>query len=195
MNSLFSVSNETETGKASPWWLAMIGGITAFVVGLLFLISPGMTLLVLVQFLGTYWLITGILSLVSLCIDSTQWGLKLVSSVLGILAGLVVLRDPLWSTVLIPSVLAVIVAIESLIMGVSQFILAIRGGGFGLAVLAILNIIFGIVLLSNPLFGVYALAIILGITAVVGGGFIAIRAFVSRPRTTRSQQAGIQQPA
>src|SRR6266702_3648835 len=88
-----------------PWWLVMIAGITVFIVGLLLLISPGMILLVLVQLLGAYWLVTGILSLVSLCIDRTLWGLKLVSGILGVLAGLVVLRDPLWSAILVPTVL------------------------------------------------------------------------------------------
>src|SRR5437764_614053 len=96
-------SSLNETAFTTPWWFVMIAGISMFIVGLLLLISPGMTLLVLVQFLGAYWLVTGILSLVNLCIDRTRWGWKLVSGVLGILAGLVVLRDPLWSAIFLPA--------------------------------------------------------------------------------------------
>jgi uncharacterized membrane protein HdeD (DUF308 family) len=116
-----------------------------------------MTLLVLVQFLGAYWLVTGILSFVSLCIDRTLWGWKLVSGVLGILAGLVALRDPLWSAIFLPAVLVIFLAVEALIMGLTQVIHAFSGGGLGLALVGFLNIIFGAILLFNPLIEVRAL--------------------------------------
>src|SRR5260370_42306654 len=180
MHSLFPSTTETTMAASSPWWLVMLAGIAAFLVGLLLLISPGMTLLVLVQILGTYWLVTGILSLVHLCIDRTLWGWKLVSGVLGVLAGLIVLRDPLWSTIFVPTVLVIFLAIEALIMGITQIMHAFSGGGFGLALLGILNIIFGIILLFNPLVGVLALPILLGIFAVIGGCLMFFRALASR---------------
>lgn len=189
MHLRFSSMTETTTAASTPWWLVMIAGIAAFIVGLFLLISPGMTLIVLVQFLGIYWLVTGILSLVSLCIDRTLWGWKLLTGVLGVLAGLVVLRDPLWSAILVPTVLVIFLAVEALIMGVAQVIHAFSGGGFGLVILGILNIIFGLILLFNPLIGALALPFILGIFAVIGGIFAAIRAFVSR-----HQQAPVQPP-
>jgi uncharacterized membrane protein HdeD (DUF308 family) len=165
-----SITETATTATASaPWWLVMIAGIALFIVGVLFLLSPGMALLVLAQILGAYWLVTGILSLVSLCIDRTMWGWKLISGVLGVLAGLVVLRDPLWSAIFVPAALIIFLAVDALIMGVAQIIHALRGGGFGLALLGILNIIFGIILLFNPLLGAHALLIVLGIIAVVGG--------------------------
>ncbi|SRR5579884_112998 len=183
----------TETAMTNaPWWLVMIAGITLFIVGLLILISPGMALITLVQFLGAYWLVSGILSLVSLCVDRTMWGWKLVAGVLGVLAGLFVLRDPLWSALLVPTVLIIFLAVDSLIMGVTQIIHTIRGGGFGLAILGILNIIFGIILLFNPFIGVRALPIILGIFAVIGGIFAAMRAFVTRPGATPIRPPGTQ---
>ena len=173
-----------------PWWLVMIAGISVFIVGVLLLISPGMTLLVLVQILGAYWLVTGILSLVSLSIDRTQWGWKLLSGILGVLAGLLVLRDPLWSTVLVPTVLVILLAIDTLIMGVAQVIHAFTGGGFGLAILGILNIIFGLILLFNPLMGAHALPIVLGIFAVVGGILMFVRAFGTRPQAAHMRPPG-----
>ena len=180
MHSRFVSMAETTTAASTPWWLAMIAGITAFIVGLLLLISPGMTLLVLVQLLGVYWLVTGILAFVSLCTDRTLWGWKLVSGVLGVLAGLLVLRDPLWSTIFVPTVLVIFLAIDVLIIGVTQVIHAFSGGGWGLAILGILNIILGLILLFNPLIGALFLPILLGFFAVIGGSLAAIRAFVSR---------------
>jgi uncharacterized membrane protein HdeD (DUF308 family) len=187
MHSRFVSMAETTTAASTPWWLAMIAGITAFLVGLLLLISPGMTLLVLIQLLGAYWLVTGILAFVSLCTDRTLWGWKLVSGVLGVLAGLIVLRDPLWSAIFVPTVLVIFLAIDALIIGVTQVIHAFSGGGWGLAILGILNIILGLILLFNPLIGALFLPILLGIFAVIGGSLAAIRAFVSRHQEVPAQ--------
>lgn len=79
-----------------------------------------------------------------------------------------------------PTVLVIFLAIEALIMGITQIMHAFSGGGFGLALLGILNIIFGIILLFNPLFGVLALPILLGIFAVIGGCLLFFRALASR---------------
>jgi len=188
----FASLTETTAAANTPWWFVMIAGITAFIVGLFLLISPGMTFLLIVQFLGAYWLVTGILSLVSLCIDRTLWGWKLVSGILGVLAGLFVLRDPLWSAILVPTVLVVFLAVDALVMGVTQIIHAFSGGGFGLAILGILNVIFGLILLFNPLLAALALPTILGIFAVIGGILATIRAFVSRPHAAPIPPRGTQ---
>ena len=188
----FSSTTETTQIATNPWWLVMIVGIAAFLVGVLILISPGMTLLILVQLLGVYFLVTGILSLVSIGIDRTLWGWKLISGVLGVLAGMVVLRDPLWSAILIPKILVIFLAVEALIIGIAQAIHAFNGGGFGLAILSILNIAFGVILLFNPLIGAVALTIILGILAIVAGGLTAILAFVSRPHEAPIHPSGTQ---
>jgi uncharacterized membrane protein HdeD (DUF308 family) len=175
-----------------PWWLIMIAGIAAFIGGLLLLVSPGATLLLLEQLLGAYWLVTGILFFASLCIDRTMWGWKLAIGILGVLAGLAVLRHPLWSTVLVVTALMIFLAVDALIIGVLQVIHAFNGGGIGLASLGILNIIFGLILWFNPLIGVRTLPIVLGICAVIGGSLVSIRAFASRPQTTHVQPPGTQ---
>jgi uncharacterized membrane protein HdeD (DUF308 family) len=190
-SSFASMIEATETARA-PWWLVMIAGIAMFITGLLLLTSPGATLLVLVQFLGAYWLVTGILSLVSLCIDRTLWGWKLVVGVLGVFAGLAVLRDPLWSAVFVPKVLVIFLGIDALVMGVTQIIHTFKGGGLGLAILGILNIIFGAILLFNPLLGVFVLPVVLGAIAVIGGMFVSLHAFVSRPQAAPIQPPGTQ---
>jgi uncharacterized membrane protein HdeD (DUF308 family) len=192
MRSNYATMPQTAETTSSHWWLAMIAGITVFIVGLLLLIAPGMTLLALVQLLGAYWLVTGILALVSLCVNRTQWGWKLVAGILGVIAGLVVLRHPLWSTVLVPTMLVIILAVDALIMGVTQLIHAFSGGGFSLGLLGILNIIFGAILLFRPLIGVAALPIVLGIFAVVGGIFIFFRALAARPLPEHVRPPGAQ---
>lgn len=180
MQSRFSFREMTAGSPGVPWWLVMIAGIAMFLVGLLILISPVKTLVLAVQLLGIYWLVIGVLSLASIGLDRTMWGWKLASGILGVIAGIIVVRDPLWSALLVPTVLILFLAVDAVIMGVAQFVHAFGGGGVGLALLGLLNIIFGLILLLNPLIGVYALPIILGFCALIGGMVIAIRAFVSR---------------
>ena len=73
MDTHFSSMTETVRSSRVPWWLIMIAGIAAFIVGMLLLISPGVSLVILVQLLGLYWLVTGILSIVSLFVDMSHW--------------------------------------------------------------------------------------------------------------------------
>ena len=114
-----------------PWWLILLQGIFAIILGLLLLSSPGMTTLVLIQFLGIYWLIAGVFNIVGIFLDHKQWGWKLFAGILGVIAGLLVIQHPLWSTVLIPTTLVVILGVVGLIFGIVGLIAAFQGGGLG----------------------------------------------------------------
>jgi uncharacterized membrane protein HdeD (DUF308 family) len=78
-----------------PWWLVLLEGIAAIILGLLLLTAPQATLLVLVQLLGIYWLVKGIFQIISIFIDSSRWGWKLFAGILGIVAGIIILGHPL----------------------------------------------------------------------------------------------------
>ena len=163
-----------------PWWIGLIEGIAAVIIGIFLVISPGMTTLALVQFLGFFWVISGMLSLMDLFRDSTMWGWKLCAGILGVLAGLVVIRNPLWSAVFIPFFLVIMLGIDALIQGVIKFAFAFMGGGLWAIVLGILNIAFGIILLSSPLLSALTLILMIGIFAIVGGGLAIITALRQR---------------
>ncbi|GHO99964.1 hypothetical protein KSF_100120 [Reticulibacter mediterranei] len=152
-----------------PWWMVLLEGIAALIIGVLLLTSPGMTTLVLTQVLGFYWLIVGVLALVNLFVDHSLWGWKLCSGILGILAGLVIIRHPLWSTLFIPALVVLVLAVQSLIQGGIKIFEAFRGGGFGAVILGILNILLGVVLLSAPLMAAFVLPLVVGIFALIGG--------------------------
>ncbi len=160
-----------------PWWLVLIQGIFAVLIGLLLLISPGVTTFVLIQFLGFYWLISGIFGIVSIFIDNSLWGWKLFAGILGILAGIAIIQNPLWSTLVVPSTLVIILGVEGLIIGVVNLIQAFSGGGWGVGILGALSILFGILLVTNPLIGAATLVILLGILGLVGGISSIIYAF------------------
>jgi uncharacterized membrane protein HdeD (DUF308 family) len=177
-----TTATTAEPGKVSvvPWWIILIQGIAAIVLGFFLLTSPGKTTVILVDFLGIYWLISGIFSIVSIFIDHTAWGWKLFSGILGIIAGILIVQHPLWSTILVPTVLIIVFGIEGLIIGVVNLIQAFQGGGWGIAILGVLSIIFGLILLFNPLIGALALPWVLGIFGIVGGIAAIFMAFRMR---------------
>src|ERR687898_576368 len=167
-----------ETGF--PWWLVLLEGIAAAIVGLFLLTAPGATLFVLIQVLGIFWLVSGSFRIVSSFIDSSMWGWKLIGGVFGILAGIVVLQHPLWSSVLVPAIYLIILGIQGLISGGVSLVLAFSGGGWGVGILGALSIIFGLVLLFNVWIGVAVLPYVLGALGIVGGGAAIAMAFVVR---------------
>jgi uncharacterized membrane protein HdeD (DUF308 family) len=167
-------------GMDSPWWLVLLEGIAAAIIGLFLLTAPGATLFVLVQVLGIFWLVGGIFRTVSIFIDTSLWGWKLVGGVLGILAGIVVLQHPLWSSVLVPAIYLIILGIQGLISGGVSLVLAFSGGGWGAGILGALSIVFGLVLLFNVWIGVAVLPYILGAVGIVGGGLAIAVAFAMR---------------
>jgi len=166
--------------KGIPWWLILLQGIALVIVGILLLTAPGATLLILVQFLGLWWLIQGLFQIISIFLDSSLWGWKLFAGILGIVAGIIILQHPLWSAILVPGVVIIILGIQALIFGVVELVQAFQGGGWGIGLLGVLSIIFGIVLLANPLMDVAVLAYVLGALGLVGGIAAVVAAFTLR---------------
>jgi uncharacterized membrane protein HdeD (DUF308 family) len=162
---------------AFPWWIVLLEGIFAALFGLLLLTAPGATLLYLVQVFGFYLLIGGILRMVSIFVDTSSWGWKLFGGILGILAGIVVLNHPLWSTIAIPTYLVYLISVLAIAEGAVCLFMAFTGDGWGIGILGILSIIFGLVVILNPLIGVVALPFVLGGFMMVGGIAAVVASF------------------
>jgi len=167
----------TTDNRTIPWWLVLIQGIAALIVGLLLLVNPAATTLVLIQLVGIYWFVSGIFGIVSIFIDKSMWGWKLFAGILGIIAGILIIQHPLWSTLLVPTVIVIVLGIEGIIIGIVNLIQAFQGGGWGIGILGVLSILFGLFLMFNPLAAAVALPIVLGIFGIVGGIFAIIAAF------------------
>ena len=162
-------SPETGAALAPPRWLVLLLGIIAVIFGVLFFIYPIPTLDLLITLLGFYWLFNGIVVLISLFSDKTGWGWKLLVGILGILAGILVLAYPFYSAILIPTIYAIIIGVEGLIIGAIYLVQGFSGEGWGAAILGILSIIFGLILIADPLIGAVALVLLLAGLAIVGG--------------------------
>lgn len=160
---------ESGAAMAPSRWLVLLLGILAVVFGVLFFIYPIPTLEFLVLLLGLYWLFNGIVALIGLFTDRTGRGWKLLVGILGILAGALVLTYPLYSAILIPTVFALLIGVEGLIIGVVYMVQGFSGAGWGTGILGILSIIFGLILIANPLVAAVGLVLLLAVLAIFGG--------------------------
>ena len=170
----------TTEEKVFPWWVVLIEGIAAIIIGVLLLVNPRISTTVLIQFLGIYWFIVGIIDIVRIFIDSSQWGWKLFSGLIGILAGIAIIQYPLWASVLVPTVLVWVFGFFGIIIGVIGLIQAFQGAGWGAGILGILSILFGLLLLTNAFVASFTLPFIFGILAIVGGLAALVMAFQMR---------------
>jgi uncharacterized membrane protein HdeD (DUF308 family) len=177
---MMATATASQEGPAVPWWLVLLEGIALVILGALLLTNPGSTTLVLIQFLGIYWLVKGIFELVSMFIDHRQWGWKLFSGILGIIAGILILQHPLWSTLLVPATLVWLLGLFGLIMGGIGIFQAFKGAGWGVGLLGALSIFFGLYLLANTFISTLSLPWVVGLFALVGGGVAIWNSFKVR---------------
>lgn len=151
-----------------PWWLVLLEGLAALIIGIYLFISPAPTVIILVSILGWYWLITGILTLITLILDRTDAAWRALSALLGIAAGIVIIGHPFWSAAIVPGTLVVLAGVLGICFGFISLFWALKEG-WGAAVMGVLSILFGLLLIGSPMVGIAILVYLLGALGVVGG--------------------------
>jgi uncharacterized membrane protein HdeD (DUF308 family) len=163
-------TKEISLAKADliPWWLVLLEGLTALIIGIYLIISPVSTTIFLMQILGLYWLIIGFLTIITIFMDRTDWIWRAISGILGILAGLIVIGHPLLSALLVPETVILIVGVLGVCLGFSSLFWAMKEG-WGTAIMGVLSIIFGLLLIGSPMVGVVMLMYLLAYLCIIGG--------------------------
>ena len=166
---------------AQKWWVLALRGVFAIIFGILTIIWPGPTLLVLIILFGAYALVDGIFAVVAGFASRSanqRWWVLLLEGVAGIILGLLTLRWP-GTTAL---VLVYFIAGWALITGVLEIVTAIQlrrvlTGEWALILGGIVSIIFGLFLVFAPGAGALGLTLVIGVYAVVFGILLIILAF------------------
>jgi len=160
------------------WWLFLLQGLAGILLGIMLLAAPGQTLVALVNFLGFYWLITGVLELVRVFVDrSVPWVWSLLAGLIGIAAGVLVLKHPLLAALTVPTVLVILLGVQGLIMGAVEIIGGFKGGGIGSFVFGAINVVVGVLLLSSPVAAALAVPLVFGVLLLVQGVALTVWAF------------------
>jgi uncharacterized membrane protein HdeD (DUF308 family) len=155
-------------GLQVPWWVVVLEGIISILLGIFLLFEPVGTTILLVQILGIFWFLGGVLTILTLLVDRENMGWKLLSGLIGILIGVIVFIYPNTPFVVL-GFFVIILGILSIFYGVLRLVWALKGGGLGIAILGIITIVLGILLLANPLVGAVVLPWIYGISLAIGG--------------------------
>lgn len=163
------------------WWAPLVMGIVAIALGGLFLTHPAETSVWVTFVVGFWFMLSGITNLFLLFIDRTQWGWKLLSGVLGLLAGLVVIdaatESPLLTALGLGAVYVLMVGVWGVMIGIADVVRAFQGAGWGVGVIGALSVLFGMFLIFNPLAGAVALPVVLGVLGIVLGIVAVFAAF------------------
>jgi uncharacterized membrane protein HdeD (DUF308 family) len=177
--------SQVET-KQRPWWLTLISGILAVIVGAVLLWAPAKTKVetyqLLVFFLGFWWLIQGVFDIVAIFIDHSMWGWKLFIGLVSIMAGAYILMYPVASGLALPKIFVLVMGIWGLMYGIILLIMAFRGAGWSAGILGALGIIFGIILMVNYTAPGMGLAMVwtAAVFGLIGGILMIVQAFRMR---------------
>ncbi len=167
--------------QTNVWWLFWLHGVAGIILGLVLVTAPGVTAVALASFLGFYWLLMGMLALVRVFVDhSVPWILSLVIGVVGILAGIVVVRYMLLAILVLPTAIIVALGLQGLVMGGLEIVGVLLGAGVGSAILGVIYVLTGLFLLSSPVVTVLAAPLAFGVLFLLQGVALTVFALHSR---------------
>lgn len=174
------------TVEAAPWWALAIAGVISIAFGILVLIWPDITLLVLIILFGIQALVIGIANIVAMFKaigEHRTWWTYLAIGALSIVAGLIALAYPGVTAV----VLLYVIAFWAIALGIVEVVNSFSTGQVMLLPLGLVGIVFGFLLLANPGAGVLAYVIVLGLFAIVRGIFLLVQA-IQQPSIPAASQ-------
>ena len=157
-------------GLKSAGWIVMTAGAISIVAGLLAILYPDITLLAFALFAGVTLMVSGAVSLVDALGSDSDGGTRAVSAVMGVLgliAGLIVLRRP-GETLL---VLVLAIGIWLVVSGAVRFVRAfeeLEGRALRMLV-AISEIVLGGLILALPDLSLRTVAVLAGVGFVLRG--------------------------
>jgi uncharacterized membrane protein HdeD (DUF308 family) len=174
---------------AGRWWTVILRGIVAIAFGILAFAWPAITLSTLVLLFGGYALVDGIFTLFAAIGHrrrENRW-LLVLESVVSIWAGVVTLRSPALTAV----VLVFFISIWAMATGVLRIVAAIHlrkeiSGEVWLALSGVLSIFLALMLMLRPVIGALTLVwVIAGYALVLGIFEIMLGIELRRPHTVR----------
>jgi uncharacterized membrane protein HdeD (DUF308 family) len=182
------------------WWAVALRGAVALLFGLLALIWPGITVIVLVALFGAYALVDGAFALGTAIFGRRDGaggrGWLVVEGIAGIAVGILTFAWPGVTAL----VLLWLIAAWALVTGVLEIVAAVRlrreiQGEWVLALSGVLSVLFGIVLIVWPAAGALAVVFLIAIYAIVFG--VVLLALALRLRRLRGggMATGTQRPA
>jgi uncharacterized membrane protein HdeD (DUF308 family) len=165
---------------ADNWWAVGLRGILGIVFGLICLLTPGVAIGAFVILFAAYMFVDGGFAIASAwkaARTGERWGLLIVEGIVDIAAGLVAVIWPAITMVALIWLVAIWAIVSGALMLYAALTLNRDHGRWWLALGGIASLIFGVLLVIEPLIGAVVLTMWIGAYAVVFGGFLLVLAF------------------
>jgi uncharacterized membrane protein HdeD (DUF308 family) len=150
--------------------------LAAIVMGILLLVSPQQAAQWLIVMFGLFWLIHGVVWLVSIFRNRKEWGWRFAAGVGSILLGGLLLAQPAWSAYLSSAVMVWIVGAAGCVIGVVMVIKGFAYYHWGRVVLGFLTMGASFLLLLGAPLASLTVPSLLGAAAILVGGYGLLKA-------------------
>jgi uncharacterized membrane protein HdeD (DUF308 family) len=171
---------------AKLWWLVALIGVVSIVAGVILIAKPSNSLNVLAVVLGIFVLLDGIVELFSAFDQAaTNRALSVIVGVLGIIIGIWLMRHPSGGVTAIGLVFGIWLVAAGMIRLVRAVVIPVNRGVHLL--IALIEIVAGVVIVAEPHIGYATLAVIAGI-ALILNGLAALVAGITIHRTSSAGQ-------
>jgi uncharacterized membrane protein HdeD (DUF308 family) len=165
---------------AESWWLVGLRGILGIVFGLICLLNPAIAVQVFVILFAAYMLVDGVFAIFSgikAARSGERWGLLILEGIVDLAAGAVAVLWPAITLVALVWVIALWAIVSGGLMLAAALGLNLDHGRWWLALGGIASVIFGILMVIEPLIGAVVLTMWVGAYALVFGGVLLVLAF------------------
>jgi len=150
------------------WWLLVLVGVLSIAVGITILFKPGDSLATLAVLIGIFILLDGILELAASLMHGTQnRGMVALLGALTAIVGVLLIRHPVQGVVFV----ALLIGIWLIVVGVIRFVAAfdlLENRAWNL-IAGLVELLAGVVIVSNPNIGYATLAVLVGISFIFNG--------------------------
>jgi uncharacterized membrane protein HdeD (DUF308 family) len=150
------------------WWLFVLVGVLGVIAGIIVLVVPNDSLATLAVVSGIFLLVDGIFELVAALGRNVEHrGLLVIVAVLSVIAGVILVRHPFAAVV----AFALLVGIWLIAIGITRLVEAFTGPDRGVwsVIVALLEVLAGIVIVAVPGIGLATLAVFIGLAFIIRG--------------------------
>ena len=180
------MSADIEAGRgairdaARAWWLLLVAGIASAVAGVILVTKPSNSLATLAVIFGIFLLVDGIVELVASFGHPAEGRvIAVIIGLLGLVVGIILIRHPTHAV----TAIGLLIGIWLIAAGALRLLRAVAVPGLLQAVIAVVEIVVGIVIVSDPHIGYATLAILTGIWLILNGlGMIGLGLAVRKAR-------------
>jgi len=164
-------------------WVYVVWGILSLIAGFFLFTRPAVTALVLIEVMAIFWIVGGIFDFVRAIAErGDYWGWQIVAAIIGIIAGIYIIANPMLGTVFTIRIAYIILAVYSVIAGIMNIVFGFKnpeGTTWSAIIIGAIQVVVGTWLLFNWYTGLGILVFVpvVAIFMIVGGIFAIIASF------------------